>query len=250
MLSEIFHVYAAPGEKTSPLFAAAFASGLHRHGVKVKVETVYQGGPWAGFGSPANWADLQLARTNGYDWWYADHGYFKRTRHIRVTKGAYQHGGLGQPDAFRLRSLGVSIRAWRLSGSHVLVCPQSDRFFALHGFAQGEWLSSTLDTLKLYTDRKLRIRWKGDTKPIQEDLRDAWCVVTYSSGCAIDGLVEGIPAICTAQCAASIMGTGDLSLIENPPMPPGRVEWAGVLVANQWTINEIRDGKCWKMVGL
>jgi hypothetical protein len=247
MLSE-FPVYSVPTENTSPKFAISFTQGLQRHGINAGVKIKYEGGIWAGFGSPSNWGYLQSARVGRFDWWYADHGYMRRNKYIRVTHNAYQHTGVGMVSSDRFQSLGIKIQPWRASGHHILVCPQSDIFFALHGFGVGEWLEYVTVTLKQRTDRPIRVRLKSDKTPIEYDLLNAHCVVVYTSACAIDAILAGVPAICTHPCAASIMSSSKLEDIENPPRPIGRLEWASVLAYNQWTLLEIRHGLCWKTV--
>jgi hypothetical protein len=61
----------------------------------------------------------------------------------------------------------------------------------------------------------------------------------------VDALLAGVPVFCTAPCAAQTMGHTDPALIETPLYPDDRERWARVLAANQWTLDEMRDGACW-----
>jgi hypothetical protein len=237
-------VYEVKGELSSPAFARAFAQGCGG-----EVSDQYDGGDWCGFGSPQNWFDLQNAIHSGKRWIYADHGYFGRKKFYRVTDRAYQHTGAGHSDCRRFDSFEWRIKPWRC-GSHVLVCPQTEGFFRLHGMDRQVWLDGVIAEIKKNTDREIRIREKNSHRPFAADLRGAHCVVGYTSNAAVEAILNGVPAICTGRCAASIMATSDFSRIENLRQPDGRREWAGVLADNQWTLDEIKNGMAWEALNV
>lgn len=224
-------------ELTAPKFAESLAMGI---GGRVVHE--YNAGPWAGFGSPGSWEGLMRARAAKEDFFYGDHGYFGRGVYYRVTKNAFQHDGRGTPDLARLRPFYERAAPWK-KGKRIIVCPQSEGHHAR--FMAADWLSDTLEKLKAVTDRPIKVRMnKHGPRPLEADLDDAWCVVTHSSASAIHGLMHGVPAICTADCAASRMALADPFNVEYPFYPDGRVEWASVLAANQWTLEELKRGAC------
>lgn len=225
---------------TAPKFAAAFAAGCHG-----QVVEKYAGGTWAGFGSPDTWAGLMAARRMREDFLYGDHGYFGRGVFYRVTRNAFQHNGKGAYDMDRLRPFHEAALPWK-SGRDIIVCPQSDGHH--QRFHAKNWMDETMAVLQSVSDRKIIVRTKATRRPIQADLDDAWCVVTHSSACAIHGIMAGVPAICTADGAASLMSGSDPFNVEYPYRPDGRMEWAATLAANQWTLDEIKQGKCWKAI--
>lgn len=231
---------------TSPKFGRAFARGcggpLYRDGA-------YRPGPVAMFGSPPLWDILQRAMREGSDWYYCDHAYFRRNHYYRVTRNAYQHDGSGEAGLERFVSLGIPIRPWRSTGNHVLVCPPDQAFAGLMGFDAQGWLDGVLAELKANTDRPIRIRGRhGNAAPLLADLTNCWALVTYTSNAAVEAVLEGVPVFCTARCAGLAMGTHDLTLIETP-LTPDREQWAWNLAANQWTMNEIASGQCWRAIG-
>lgn len=230
-------VYQVDNEFTSPRFARAFSQGA-----RLPIKKKYDGIGWAGFGSPVNWQDLQNAINRGKEWYYGDHAYFGRHRYYRITKNAYQHSGIGESDCERFLSHKIPIKPWR-TGCYILVCPQSDVFFGLHNVSG--WLENTISEIKKHTDRPIKVRTKKTERPIEADLMDAHCTVVYTSNAAVNSILAGIPAICTEKCAASIM-SGSIDQIENLPMPDNRLEWAGVLADNQWTLAEIARGRAWE----
>ena len=80
--------YAVPRENTSPKFAKAWAKGCG--GSVIESSTELKFGPVAMFGSPARWAILQQAISEGREWYYGDHAYIGKLTYYRVTKCAYQ----------------------------------------------------------------------------------------------------------------------------------------------------------------
>lgn len=238
----MINVLTAKNENTAPVFARAFAAGCGG-----KVVSTYRGGPWAGFGSPQTWEGLIAARRAREDFYYGDHGYFGRGRFYRITKNAFQHRGIGLDDGdfSRLGQFFGKARAWH-QGARIIVCPQSEGHH--QRFMVASWLEDTLAKLRAASDREIVVRTKASKKPLEADLDDAWCVVTHSSASAIHGLMAGVPAICTADCAASVMSGTDPLNVEYPYFPDFRDEWAAVLAANQWTLEEIENGDAWKVL--
>lgn len=236
--------YYAPQEITSPKFAYAFAKGCRG---TITDENELFPGPVALFGSPSKWAVLRQAQQQERDWYYGDHGYFGRGLFYRITKNAYQHDGTGDADPERFLKFGKAIEPWRRKGAHVLVCPNSPEHFAQHGLDHDPWLNATIATLRQYTDRELRVRWKrGQRTRIIDDLRGAWACVVYSSAAALDALIAGIPVFVLAPFAAAYrMGLSDLALIEAPIYPTDREPFLWALANQQWTLSEIYRGQAW-----
>lgn len=241
--------YVAMGENSSPRVCEAFARGC---GGAVAVDRTLRPGAVALFGSPKLWELLREARAEGRDWYYADHAYFRRLEFYRFTRNAWQHDGRGHADPEILRRLGVTIRPWRRSGGHVLVCPPDRAFAALMGFDAKAWKTETLAVLARHTDRCLRLRERraaNSDVPLADDLADCWALVTYMSNAAVEAVCAGVPVFCSGPCAARRMGGADPAEIETPPMPDGREQWAANLAANQWTLDEIASGACWRAIG-
>lgn len=233
-----------PNELTSPKFCEAFAQGCGG-----EVSDTYQGGDWSGFASPDNWDDVQRAKQDGFDFYYGDHGYFGRRQFYRITKNDYQHDGNGHSDCSRLSYFGIDIKPWH-QGDYVIICPQSEEFMRLHGINRSDWIDDCINEIRKHTDRKIFIRNKRDLKPLQRVLDRAYCIVTYSSNIAVDAILSGVPAICLGKCAASKMSVDSISKINDLYRPENRLEWAGVLADNQWTLPEIRNGDAWRKLNV
>jgi hypothetical protein len=235
-------VYSVPHEMTSPLWARAFAKGC---GAVVSKGEELLPGNVALFGSPARWDLLTQARSEGRDWYYGDHAYFGRHQYFRITRNAWQHDAGGVGDAARFDELGLRVRNWKTGGRYVLLCPQSPKFFRLHGLDCETWIDETQQRLRQHTDREVRVRFKTSRRTFEQELKNAWAVVVYTSVCGVHAALEGVACFATAPCASLSFGSGDLSRIENPVRPDNRHEMACVLAANQWTLHEMASGKAW-----
>jgi hypothetical protein len=197
---------------------------------------------------------LRQAQNEGRTWYYADNGYFRPGKvggYFRVTRDAVQHEGDGEAGPKRWNKLGLKIKPWRKTGSTIIVIqpePLSTELWRV----DKKWAAKVIAELKRYTDRPIVVRRKiGDklqdhAPPLAVALQDAWAVVVWTSNVAVEALLAGVPAFCTDPCAAYRMGTPDLSRIEDPVMPDDREQWAWNLAANQWSLDEMRSGLCWR----
>lgn len=195
------------------------------------------------------WLQAHAENRNVY---YCDNAYFDRGRqaYFRVTKNAFQVDTLQVPDYKRFAALGASIRLWSTEGSHVVVCEQSEAFMALCGYGKW-WLEQTVEEIKRFTTRPLKIRrWhpnKGKQgKTLREDLIGAWALVTHMSASANEAVISGVPVFLTGRCAASPMGMDTLKWLEVPAYPIDVKGWAAGLANVQWTLDELRSGYAWR----
>lgn len=246
--------YNTPGKGKARTLLSAFCKGAG--GKLASDATKIEPGPAAFYGVvPATKPVWDQCRREGRDWYYVDNAFVDSMRetYFRITKNRLQHSGRGESDCKRFDAAGIPIKPWRSTGSHILVCPQSDPFMRDVVEYPGNWLVDTVAELKTLTDRPIRIRpWTGNKREwyasLPADLVDCWALVTYSSASSITAILAGVPAIVTGEdCIAHHMA-GRLSEIESPPMPDGRREWAGVIADNQYTISEMESGYAWERV--
>jgi len=244
--------YALHSKKKSLDVMTAFAQGCGGRVASVQEKELLPG-DCAFYGVRPPWLHLwEQTKREGRKVYYIDNAYWDKCRetYFRVTRNGLQADGSravwNDEGPGRLEALGVTIREWQKAGSHVVICPQSQEFTRVVAGFEGDWLEQTVAELKRHTDRPLRIRKKGEGRLLADDLAGAWALVTHMSCAAVEALVAGVPVFCTGRSAAQWMGTSDLSMIETPYYPERRQEWAEVLAANQWTIEEMRDGTCWR----
>lgn len=237
--------YPQPGKGKALEVCRAFAEGCGANGIEARVveqtPRALLPGAAAFYGVRPHWAHLWTqAKAEGREWFYIDNGYLGRGE-FRVARNAVQAAQC-RPDFERLAKHGIGLAKWRSSGSHVLVCLQSDEFMTTVAGFTGDIAQAVRDQ----TDRPVRVRRKYDPRPLAADLADCWCVVTWASNCAVEAIIAGIPAIVLGESAAAPMAGDGLDQIEAPPTPDGREEWAASLAASQWSLEEIRRGDCWR----
>jgi hypothetical protein len=135
----------------------------------------------------------------------------------------------------------------------------SDKGALAEGYQPEEWERWAIAEIKKYSKRTIVYRpkpsWKG-AKPItgtitsgrerevEQDLRNAWAVVTHHSNVAVDALVAGVPAFCWGGVALE-MSLQTLARIEDPHFPDGRLQWMADIAYTQWSIAEMRTGLPW-----
>lgn len=243
--------YAAQGEKSSPRFAAAFSQGCK--GPVTPDLSRLKPGAFAAFCTPSVWHLLEDAQADGRDWYYGDHGFFRRFQYYRITKNCYQHDGrtvINGPERFQALRLETQ-PGWNTGGSAIVICPNSSQYMARFGVDANEWAFSLIRQLRAVSDRPIVLRWKSHAqrRPLYLDLHDAWMVITFSSAAAIEALMHGVPICTTAPWASTAhMGITNPSLVETPYYPTieerDRFLWS--LAEQQWTLAEITDGLAWK----
>jgi hypothetical protein len=204
------------------------------------------------FGSPARRRLLDEAIAAGRDWYYGDHGIFRRFQYYRVTRNAYQHPGTGHASPHRFEQLHVQLQPWQPSiGGSIVICPNSPAYMAWYGIDAKQWTLDCIKRVGELSDRPIVVRWKASAKyrPFYVDLHLASMVVVFSSACAIEALASGIP-ICTLAPWASTarMGIQSLDDLNTPYLPSidERDQFLFNLADNQWTLAEIEQGLAWR----
>ena len=209
-------------------------------------------------GVPVVWGVLRGSKDiiddadrNGRYFYYIDHAYFGRghMRNYRITRNGFEAGAIRQCPHDRIAELGVDLAPWRRGGREILCCPPPDYFMAEHGCQ--DWLEETLQTLRAVTDRPVVVRTNpapGETAvPLQEALKTAHALVTHSSNVAIEAAVLGTPVFVAPTSAAAPVGRTDLTAIEEPVFAE-REPWLAHLAYNQFSLEEIRSGKAWRLL--
>ena len=196
---------------------------------------------------------------SGSDYYFTDTPYFGRfdnanltnTNHYwRICKNRIHAQFVKDCPDDRFKHFNIRIKERpKNHGEYILVCPSSagmDNY--LH---ETNWLVNTIADIEQHTDRPIRIRTKPRGNgtsgpsvakvPIEEDLKNAWACVTSCSISAVEALVNGVPVFCHYKSFAKVMGSTDLSEIENPfYTDPSR--WLNSLAYQQFTPEEYRNG--------
>jgi len=168
---------------------------------------------------------------------------------------------------------------WKDDGEYILLCMQKVGDASLRGADVFAWTQDTVEQIRKHTNRKIIIRphplyrksalhsklkesvlatadvhWqeadvtKVDFVPIAEQLKNAWCTVTYSSGTGIDAVINGVPNIaCDKGSMVYDVSSKDIAEIENPYRGEKDL-WSNKIAHCQWSIEEFESGECWQHV--
>ena len=168
--------------------------------------------------------------------------------------------------------LNLSLRPYRKTGNHILLCCQRNGGWSMKGLSVPDWIVTTVRKIKKYTDRPIVIRpHPGDkhayrnirmikhqlktkhristNRNIVTDLDNAWATVTYNSSPSVVSAIEGVPVFITDQepkaSQAYEVANIDLAKLE-APIEYDRLEWVQKLSMCHWNKNELQTGKAWK----
>lgn len=244
---DVITCYAQPEKKKSQLVMEAFAQGCGGRMASTWVPRL-EAGLAAFYGVRPGWAHLLAqAKQEGRAWLYLDNAWFDCTRekYFRVGRNALQSWTREPSDGARLKAQGARVKPWRKSGTHVLVTPQSEEFLNGVGAAPG-WLTLIQRELRDRTDRPIIVRQKGSDRRLADDLEGAHLLVAHSSAAAVEALLAGVPVIVTDKSCAMAEFSSTLDEVENPRLMDGREAWAARLADSQWSLRELRTGRCWR----
>lgn len=168
------------------------------------------------------------------------------------------------------KNLGISLKPWRRTGNHILICTQRNGGWSMKNLDVPTWLNTTIDTIRQHTDRPIIVRpHPGDknsvnylnykdsrytisrNKFIVQDFVNAHAIITYNSSPGVAAAIEGIPCFITdpspTYSQAFAVGNVDIKKIENPDKPE-RQDWIERLSMCHWNRDEISNGDCWKHI--
>lgn len=206
---------------------------------------------------------------DGRTFFYVDTGYFGNERTSsnpngwkywhRVVKNNLQHSDIIDRPDDRFQKFNKKINPWNKSGSKILVAAPDEKPCKFYGTTQEEWIKSTVDQIKKYTDRDIVVRLRAKNRvdrtvnnTLQEALNDdVFALVTFNSVAAVESVFHGIPVFTLAPAnAASPVGLQDLSQIETPYYPDNDkvYKWACHLAYGQFHTNELKDGSAWRIL--
>lgn len=162
----------------------------------------------------------------------------------------------------------VELKPWREGQNYwngtswamrpIVVCGQVPWDASVDWTDHEDWLVSVVRAINLNTDRTVVFRphpkcqippipgSEYSTKPIAEDLKNAWACVTFNSNSAVEAAIQGIPVFAFDEGSMVWpIANKRLDKIETPEMPD-REQWLNDLSYAQWTMQEMREGKAWQ----
>jgi hypothetical protein len=195
----------------------------------------------------AVWGQIRGAKeilSHSKDFYRLDHAYVGRLKYFRLTKGDFQPSRIVERPADRWESLkreyGLEIKPWNKGDGFVLVTLSAPATYEFFGVPK--WPGEIVNEIKKYTDRPIRIRERGETRPLSEDLRKASCLVTYASNSVREALLAGVPVFTLGPSIARPMGLSEVSRIESPIYPENREAFFRHMAYCQFTEQEFGSG--------
>lgn len=167
---------------------------------------------------------------------------------------------IGGPE--RWDGWGFEIKPWREDGRHILVCGQ--RGFGYNKMAMpDDWQDTVAAQLRGLTDRPLHFRAHPKRRrrmpkarydeildyeqPLEDQLKDAWGCVVWTSACNVSALLEGIPTFfCGPHIINEIACHRGVSMIEAPALHGQRYFSLTGMAWAQWSMAELKSGEAFR----
>ena len=165
-------------------------------------------------------------------------------------------------------NLGISLKPYRSTGNHILLCLQRNGGWSMRGLPVMDWINQTIYEIRKYSSRHIIVRAHPGDKKVEsylkinhpntsvsrnkrllDDFKNAWATVVYNSSPSVASAIEGIPIFLTDShpeySQSQDVANFDLSKIENPNMPDRQV-WIEKLSMCHWNFDELKSGEAWQ----
>lgn len=192
------------------------------------------------------------------------------------NQGIFHHGN---HTGDRANRLDCNWKGWKDNGNEILLFLQLPGDASLRGNNIYHWALYTIKEIRRKSNRPIKVRTHpkhnikdsdeiyklisdiilnkiegvsfsfGKDTPLVDDLKSAYCTVTFTSGSAIDSIMNGIPTIaCDPGNFAYQISSNYIEEIENvKKVPAGEVQsWINNLAYSQWTVSEMQNGDVWR----
>jgi len=214
-----------------------------------------------------NW--LNKCKQLNLNYYYFDHSYFfkahghrpnERTllRTYRLTKNAENLNRiveLDDEDKIRIEKYRLQHKeTFRLKniprGGHILIIPPTDFVCRYYKIGSPEnWIRQTKEKVRQWSDKEFIVRPKTVDRPLEEDLQNAYCVVTYQSTVGITAILKGVPVICDKVSMCKPVSIDYVDIEKEYVRDDDLVnKWIDSLLANQFTMQEISNGTAKRIV--
>lgn len=100
------------------------------------------------------------------------------------------------------------------------------------------------DSIKRYLGKIRHFEW-STTDLVEDDLKNCWAAVAFTTNAAVSAIINGIPVFAgDPGCIVWDVANHKLKRIEAPLMPD-RTQWANRVAYAQWTSLEMKLGQSW-----
>jgi hypothetical protein len=158
----------------------------------------------------------------------------------------------------RWEKLDIHFAPWRDRGDHILLCGQVPWDASVDSSNHYDWIEQAVSRIRKFSDRKIVFRphpkapdyfihgVEYSRKPIQEDFKNCWAVVTFNSNSAVEAVIAGVPAFVEDMGSMAYPVANRNLIYLDDPKTPKRDQWAYNLAYCQWTPEEMRSGETWR----
>jgi len=243
-----------------------FAQGLKKHGQAFKFKSLRRPDPCdlAVFWSAHFQHLISYQQQAGQDFLIMERGYFGN----RMKMTSLGFNGLNGRAEFlnanspadRWQKIGLVYADWKTRGDYILIMGQVMGDASIKNIDFIHWIRSAHYEMSLLYDLPIVCRPHPlqtadhrhapchdfaniSTKPLAEDLKHAFCVVTFNSNSGVDAAMAGVPVI--ACDPGSMAWPIAAQKIREPLRRPSRKQWAHDLAYCQWSELELKDGIAW-----
>lgn len=236
-------------------------------GAKGKVTSVEE--TFANTTIPIAWSGVghghlyQHILKNNIDYYYIDTGYFgnhKTKLYKRITKnGLNNSSNIITRPTDRLEKINLDREQYR-RGKGILVIPPDQKVLnCWHpGATTMDWITQTVDSIKQNTDRPItvrerivsrteRVNYNKFTDALQQDV---YATVVWSSNCAVESILHGIPVVNAGPTATHAVSPNFINSIDQiSDLDKDLVElWLRHLSYSQFTDEEMVSGLAWEII--
>lgn len=173
------------------------------------------------------------------------------------------------------KDTGIILQPFKTTGKNIVLCCQRNGGWSMGSDDVTGWVRRTVSIIRKYSDRPIVVRphpgdkqaveyfnpkttslrflhnvtiGKFDT-PLDQDLKNAWCVVNHNSSSIVGPIIQGYPAFITdptrSQCAE--VAHHSFESIESPT-EFDRTRWLERISMFHWKFSELEDGTAWKHI--
>jgi hypothetical protein len=257
-------IVANPGAQHQQRHAAAMAEGLKRHGIDA---TIQRSPLMAGARVAVcwGWRMGQQLRRAGRDVLVMERGYLGD----RFSWTSLGWNGLNGRAKFVTPDDGgerfrrhFALKPWRTGGEYALIAGQVPGDMSLSGRDLAPWYAEAAQQARAYGlpvrfrqhPEAERLGHRANSVPgasaaagsLADALAAAAVLITFNSNTSVDAVVAGVPTVTADQGAMAWRVSGHTV---GDRATPDREAWAARLAWCQWSMDEIRDGRAWEVVG-
>jgi hypothetical protein len=215
--------------------------------------------------------DMAIRRNK--DFYFLDHAYIYHKKHsiyqkklahnpyFRMVKNEFVLTSIKDTNDKRLLDMRkqfkngdeLDILPWKKNGNYILIIPPSPWLCSWLNINPEDLMNQSIEEIKKHTDRKINIRHKKpggqyNSIALEEDIDNAWAVVSFQSSVAVRAINRGVPSFLMkpGYSVSEPMSLTDLSKIETPHYPDNRYEWLSNICNHQFLKQEIFDGSAYR----